>query len=300
LRRKYYLLDVFTEEALAGNPLAIVLDCDGLDTERMQKIAREFNLSETVFVFDPRDSINTARLRIFTPAKELPFAGHPLIGTAVLLAELRAPELLNRQDVGLVLEAEIDEIACDVRHDPGRGSKASFHLPKLPEKAGIAAAKSEIAAALALAEEDIGFAGHEPSVYSAGLALTFVPITSRAAIARAEPQTHLFGAAFAGAGAYLYTNETHDPKSAYHARMFAPNLGVREDPATGSAVAALAGVLMEYDKPGDGDHSFLIEQGYEMDRPSQITLGLEVAGRLLVSAVIAGSAVILAQGVIDL
>src|SRR2546430_1088407 len=94
LRRKFYTLDVFTDAALAGTPLAVVLDCDGLDTARMQAIAREFNLSETVFVRPPRDPAHTAHVRIFTPGRELPFAGHPTVGTAVLLAELRAPEML--------------------------------------------------------------------------------------------------------------------------------------------------------------------------------------------------------------
>jgi len=112
MRRTFYTLDVFTDVALAGNPLAVVLDCDGLDAARMQAIAREFNLSETVFVLAPRNPVNTARLRIFTPVRELPFAGHPTVGAAILLAHLRAPELLVREDLRIVVEEGVGEIVC--------------------------------------------------------------------------------------------------------------------------------------------------------------------------------------------
>ncbi|HWG05648.1 MAG TPA: PhzF family phenazine biosynthesis isomerase, partial [Beijerinckiaceae bacterium] len=126
MRRKFHTLDVFTEHALAGNPLAVVLDCDGLDDNRMQAIAREFNLSETVFVLEPADPVNTAKIRIFTPSRELPFAGHPTIGAAILIAELRAPELLAASDVTLVLEEGIGLVTCSVRHRPNQGPRASF------------------------------------------------------------------------------------------------------------------------------------------------------------------------------
>src|SRR5471030_2325611 len=130
--RQFYTLDVFTDVALAGNPLAVVLDSDGLDSARMQAIAREFNLAETVFVTEPRDPINTARLRIFTPGRELPFAGHPTIGSAVLLAHLRARDLLAREDLRLVLEEEIGEVVCVARHRKGQALAAYFTLPRLP------------------------------------------------------------------------------------------------------------------------------------------------------------------------
>jgi predicted PhzF superfamily epimerase YddE/YHI9 len=115
MTRRFFTLDVFAETALAGNPLAVVLDCGGLDDRRMQAIAREFNLSETVFVFEPMNPVNTARVRIFTPARELPFAGHPTVGTAALIAHIRARDLLAAQDMRIVLEEGIGDVACVVR-----------------------------------------------------------------------------------------------------------------------------------------------------------------------------------------
>jgi len=303
LRRSYYLIDVFTDEALAGNPLAVVTECDGLDAGLMQAIAREFNLSETVFVLDPKDPVNTARLRIFTPAQEMPFAGHPTIGSAALIAKLRAPDILRAQDVGIVLEEEIGPVQCSVRQRQGQALAANFILPRLPEQVDTAPADEAVAAALGLAVEDIGFANHRPSVYSVGLPFVLVPVAGLAAIARAAPDPHHFEAAFAAYGAaraYLYTAETMQPNHALHARMFAPGFGIREDPATGSAVAALTGALVAFERPQDGSHVLVIEQGFEMGRPSLITLSLDMQGGVLHSASIGGAAVILAQGTLDL
>ena len=301
MRRKFHTLDVFTNEPLAGNPLAVVLDAEGLDTARMQAIAREFNLSETVFVFAPRDPVNTAHVRIFTPGRELPFAGHPTVGAAVLLAELRAPEILLREDVGVVLEEAVGPVSCTVRHIKGDAPRASFVLPRLPafvEPLGSAAA---IAAALGLTPEDIGFGAHEPARYSAGVPFGFVPLASRAALGRVALNMDRWQAAF-GAGqapVFLYCDDPQGKGHAYRARMFAPDMGIAEDPATGAAVAGFSGAVMAYDKPGDGDHTIIIEQGFEMGRPSLITLGLDVAGGKLTSASIGGHAVMVAQGFID-
>ncbi len=164
MARRFFTLDVFTERALSGNPLAVVIDAAGLDDVRMQAIAAEFNLSETVFVLEPRDPVNTARLRIFTATRELPFAGHPTVGTAALLAHTRAPDLLATQDLRIVLEEEVGDVACVVRHRKGQALAANFDLPKLPERlAGPPPSRSEIAQGLGLAPDDIGFDRHEPS-----------------------------------------------------------------------------------------------------------------------------------------
>jgi trans-2,3-dihydro-3-hydroxyanthranilate isomerase len=302
VRRKFYTLDVFTEHALAGNPLAVLLDSDGLDTARMQAIAREFNLSETVFVLAPRDPINTAKVRIFTPARELPFAGHPTIGTAILLAELRAAEVLHKEDVQVVLEEMVGAIACTVRHIKDRAPRASFRLPRLPEYVEELGPVPAIADALGLLPAEIALEGHMATRYSAGVAFAFVPIANRAAMANVQLDRKHWQAAFGGNGRepiYLYCADPISREHAYHARMFAPELGVPEDPATGAAAAAFAGVIMRFDRPGDGEHTLVIEQGYEMGRASLITLGLEVAGGVLSSASIAGAAVIVAHGTID-
>jgi trans-2,3-dihydro-3-hydroxyanthranilate isomerase len=271
MRRNYHTLDVFTDAPFAGNPLAVVLDAEGLDDARMQQIAREFNLPETVFVVAPRDPVNSAALRIFTPARELPFAGHPTVGAAALLAHLRAPQLLAAQD----------------------------HLPRLPQSAGAAPSAAELAERLGLEAADIGFGAHRPSAYGAGVDFLFVPIAGAAAIAKASPDRAHWGAD-GGPGVYLYTRETTRDGAAYHARMFASGWGIREDPATGAAASAFAGVVMEFDQPADGEHVVVIEQGVEMGRPSMIGLGLEVEGGALKSASIGGSAVLIAEGTIDL
>src|ERR1019366_1969935 len=150
MRRAYCLLDVFTETPLAGNPLAVVLDADGLDDARMQAIAGEFNLAETVFVFAPRDPVNTAALRIFTPGRELPFAGHPTVGAAALVAHLRAPQMLTAQDLRLVLEERGGDVVGPPRPPRGRAPAPPSPRPRLPQEGAPAPATEEIAARLGL------------------------------------------------------------------------------------------------------------------------------------------------------
>ena len=300
---QFYTLDVFTEHAFSGNPLAIVLDAGDLDAAGMQNIAREFNLSETVFVLEPRDPVNTARIRIFTPARELPFAGHPTVGTAVLMGHLRAPELMARQDIGVVLEENVGPISCTVRQLKGKAARASFDLPTAPAHDGVPATTPIIAGALGLQLEDIGFDNHGPAIYSAGVPYTCVPVKNLEAIRRAQPQPATWGHAFGGnahRSAYLYTRDCVLPGSSFNTRMFFPLNSLVEDPATGSAAAAFAGVVMQFDKPADGDHTLILEQGFEMGRRSLITLGLEIAAGELTGASIGGSAVIVSQGTIHL
>ncbi len=266
----------------------------------MQRIAREFNLSETVFVFEPRNPIHSARIRIFTPGRELPFAGHPTIGAACLIGEVRAPSLIDAQDLRVVLEEEVGDVVCLVRHRVGRALAADFTLPRLPERLEHAPPPTaEIAEGLGLTESDIGFDRHEPSLFSAGAPFLFVPVRSLAAIARARPG-RMPWTENAGPATYLYTREVVDRGAAFHARMFGGGWGVPEDPATGSAAAAFAGVTLAFDRPQDGEHVLTIEQGLEMGRASLIVLGFEVRDAALRSASIGGSAVIVSSGALDL
>ena len=300
MARPFQTLDVFTETALAGNPLAVVLDAEGLDDIRMQAIAAEFNLSETVFVFEPRNPINTARVRIFTPKRELPFAGHPTVGTAALVAHLRAGDLLAAQDLRVVLEEPIGDVVCVARQRKGQALAAYFELPKLPEQLHFEPpSREEIAAGLGLEPQDIGFERHEPSLYSAGAPFLFVPIRSLDAIGRASPGV-MSWATKDGPATFIYTRETARQGSAYHARMFAGAWGVGEDPATGSAAAAFAGVVQAFDRPRDGEQTLIIEQGFEMGRPSLIALGLVIEAGALAAATIGGSVVRVASGSLDL
>ena len=298
MKRRFFTLDVFTDTPLAGNPLAVVLDSAGLDAPAMQAIAREFNLSETTFVLEPRDPVNTAALRIFTPARELPFAGHPTIGSAVMIAVVRAPEMLGRGDLQIVLEEEVGPLRCSVRRK-GNAYFASFGLPALPFTVPGVPDAAEVAAALGLIPADIGFDRHRISRYSCGTPYTFVPVAGLATIGGAAPDLPRFGPVFGEMGVFLYTRETASPENMVHARMFAPRFGIPEDPATGSAAAAFAGVAQEFETPEDGMHTITIEQGFEMGRPSLIHLTMDIAGGKLVSGEIGGSAVVVSQGTID-
>ena len=296
MKRRFVTLDVFTTRRHAGNPLAVVLEAEGLDTEAMQAIAREFNLSETVFILPPEQAGHRAALRIFTPGGELPFAGHPTVGTAVWLA-------LHDDAAGalpemLVLEEKVGPVSCAVEVRGSHAGHAVFTLPRLPERVGEAPALAATAAAVGLAPGEIGFGDHSPASYSAGVPFLFVPVATREAIGRAKPQAAEWQAAVGRGGAFLYTRETAETGHAYHARMFWPGTGIGEDRATGGAAAAFAGVVMACDRPEDGDHRLVIEQGYEMGRPSQITLEISVRGGALASARIGGSAVLVSEGVL--
>jgi trans-2,3-dihydro-3-hydroxyanthranilate isomerase len=305
MSRRFVTLDVFTGSALAGNPLAVVLDAEGLNDHAMQAIAREFNLSETVFVRPPADAKNRAALRIFTPGRELPFAGHPTVGTAVLLAIRDHTDTAGHVSHGHVafdLEEKVGLVPCSVEVADDGAGKAVFTLPKLPAEIGEPANDIALAAALSLKPGDIGYGLHKASVFSAGVGFTLVPVPSLDALARAKPDNAHWKAIRPAdhANAFVYTRDTGDPGLAYRARMFAPEMGVGEDPATGSAVAAFAGAVMAFDAPEDGEHRLTIGQGYEMGRPSQIELHLTVAGGRLVGAAIGGRAVIVSEGTLRL
>ena len=298
---RYFILDVFTKELFAGNPLAVVLDSDDLSDEQMQKIAREFNFSETVFVCKPENKAHSASLRIFTPAYELPFAGHPTVGTAVLLGFLRFPDLESEQNCVMLMEEKVGRIRAKVKLNSGRVGKAVFEVPQLTKPLSNVklGSKDEIAAALGLHIRDIGFENHVPTAYSAGVPFAMVPIRNLEAMKRARPVMPSWSTAFGAHehnDAYLYTRETTCHASSFHTRMFAPGMGITEDPATGSAAAAFAGVICQFDKPGQGSHRYSIEQGFEMDRPSIIELGLEVSEGRLTNETVGGHVVLVSEG----
>ncbi|MGO9389744.1 PhzF family phenazine biosynthesis protein [Rhodoblastus sp.] len=297
MRLAYHLLDVFTETPLAGNPLAVVPEADGLDFSQMQAIAREFNLSETVFVLTPRDPLHTARLRIFTPTQELPFAGHPTIGAACLIALLRAPDMIGARPLGLALEEEIGPVACEVSCYKG-SIRARFVAPQTPRILRDLTDKGKIAAALGLPVEDLGFDAHEPVVASAGLAFAFIPVAGRAALNRLAPKFANFGEVFGleRPACCVYSRETSDPAHHVQARVFVPGLGGNEDPATGSAACAFAAVACAFERPEDGEHTIVIEQGLAVGRPSLIALTMQVSGRQLVEASVGGACVRVGEG----
>src|SRR5262245_6209714 len=206
MRRPFATLDVFTDQRFAGNPLAVVLEAAGLDASAMQAIAREFNHPETVFVLAPADAAHRARVRIFTPVIELPFAGHPTVGTAVLLA-LRDGGAGARE---LVLEEGIGPVRCRAEPIDGARGRARFDVAQAPQEIGPIDDLPALAAALNLAPDELGCDSYPPSRWSAGVPFTFVPVRGLDAIARCRPQPASWDKAFAAdwrAGAYVFCRE---------------------------------------------------------------------------------------------
>lgn len=295
----FHTLDVFTDRRFGGNPLAVVRDADGLSPDEMQAIAREFNLSETVFVLKPENPAHSARVRIFTPLKEVPFAGHPTVGSAVLLATLKAPAGVASHDALVAFEQTVGIVRVGVRMRPGQPPFAEFDAPKLPKEAGALPPLETLAAGLGLIPSEIGFENHRPSCFAAGNAFAFVPVASLDAIARARINGEHWNRAFEEQGllgCYVYTRQCQHTASAFHARVFAPAAGIPEDPATGSAAVAFAGAIQHYDQPPDGVHKRAIEQGYEMGRPSQLQVTLTVEHGKLTNVRIGGHAVQVTEG----
>jgi trans-2,3-dihydro-3-hydroxyanthranilate isomerase len=294
---KFATYDVFTDTPFAGNPLAVVFDADVLSDAQMQTIAGEFNLSETIFIRAPANSAHAASVRIFTPTKELPFAGHPTTGGAIALAEARhgrdAPN-----DLLIVLEEKIGPVRCGVKIAATGASFAEFSVPKLSEAAGPDPDAEAVARLLGLSPAEIGFDRHAPSLYSAGVPFAMIPVASSAALARARPTASETRAAVGATEVFVYTRAEQHASHAFRARMFAPEIGIVEDPATGSAAAAFAGALARFEDLPDGWHTLPILQGVEMGRPSLIGLEVEIENGALAGARIAGKAVKVSEGML--
>lgn len=295
----YHVLDVFTDQRFSGNPVAVVLDAGRLKSSDMASIAREFNLAETVFIVPPENAAHTARMRIFTPTRELPFAGHPTVGTAALLASLKAGPGNGEHDAIVALEQGIGTVRVGVRVRAGCVPFAEFDAPRLPEMVGVAPASENIADALGLIPREIGFENHVPRKIDAGTAFLHVPVASLDALSKARVNTVEWARTIEPLdclGVYLYTRQCVHTTSAFHARMFAPGVGVYEDPATGSAAVGFAAAAFAYDEYPDGVHKRVIEQGFEMGRPSTIFLTLVAKGGKLTVVRIGGHAVHVAEG----
>ncbi|HEY9010213.1 MAG TPA: PhzF family phenazine biosynthesis protein [Devosia sp.] len=292
MKLDYLLLDVFTTERLKGNPLAVVLKADHLLDDQMQAIAGEFNLSETVFICKPRLDRHSARVRIFTPAVELPFAGHPTVGAAVVLG-------LQYRSTAVRIEEEVGLITCVIEQPEKRSAFARFALPKLPEPAGEAPDADRLAAALGLSPDEIGCAPYRPAIYSAGVLFYLVPVRDAAALRRVKPERRGWGEVFplGHSSVYVFTETPDEKENQFAARMFAPGMGLGEDPATGAAAAALIGLLAEHGK--EGQTELVLRQGVEMGRPSRIFIQFRKSGGKLTHGGIGGHAVIVGEGALD-
>jgi trans-2,3-dihydro-3-hydroxyanthranilate isomerase len=285
---RYYVADVFTSIPYTGNPLAVVPDARGLTTEAMTKIAREFNLSETVFVLPPRDRHHTRAVRIFTPARELPFAGHPTIGTAIVLATAGyVTSSTIDGDIEIVLEEGVGPVPVRVRMMNGMPDFAKLTAKHPQVVGGTPPDRAVVAAMLSLASKDIVAGPRQIETWSCGVPYLFVPVVNREAVGRARPLGDLDGHAV-----FVFAHSGSD----IHARMFAPELGVVEDPATGSAAAALGGYLAARDARQDGTLTWAISQGVEMGRPSLIELEVDREGGQVTAVRVGGRAVVVSEG----
>lgn len=291
----YTILDVFTKERLQGNPLAVVHDADHLSDEQMQAIAKEFNLSETVFIHKPKIDRHMAELRIFTPAEELPFAGHPTVGAAVLLG-------LRLRSSAIRLEEKVGTIVAITEKTSKSSGHARFAVPKLAERVADAPSPDQIARSLGLQEEEIGCAGLEPAVYSAGVPFVCVPVRDVDALSRIRLERRGWREVFTGMSkqVYVFTEARDEVGVNFASRAFVELGGIKEDPATGSAAAALCGLLADEYFSEDGLFDLVIRQGADMGRRSYIEAQIKLEEGRLTHAGIGGHAIVLAEGTLNL
>lgn len=295
---RYYTLDVFTDRAFGGNPLAVVFDGENLSGETMQAIASEFNLSETVFVLPPARPSATHRVRIFTPRTELPFAGHPTVGTAFLLASLGQCDLRGPRPE-LVLEEGVGDIHVSVRLSNGKVVGAQMSVPKMPVPGPEAPSAARLAEMLSLTAADL-HTDIAPRAWSCGLPFLFVALRDVDSVRRAALRQEVWAKLLDGytaSNVFVFAFGAIAPDAQIHARMFAPAFGIPEDPATGAAVSALAGCIGE--GLADGRHAWVVEQGIEMGRPSRIELECEKSGGRIVAVRVGGPSVRISEGVIS-
>jgi trans-2,3-dihydro-3-hydroxyanthranilate isomerase len=298
VRRRFVTCDVFTDTRFGGNPLAVVLDAEGLDAAQMQQVAREFNYSETTFVL-PAEHGHDRRVRIFTPSREVPFAGHPNVGTAFVLASsgefggIDAPLVVTFEERAGLVPVTVQRrdgggIWCELR-----APEALTLGPELPVAA--------VAEAVGLAPHDIATDRHAPRVASVGLEFIVAELADRSALERARPDgaalERLVALGASTPDIHLYVADgTHGVD--LRARMFAPFDGVTEDPATGSANCALVGLLASL-VDTDGERSWRIIQGVEMGRPSVLDARVQRAGGEVAGVWIGGSSVLVSEGWIE-
>jgi len=293
----YETVDVFTDTAFGGNPLAVVFGGEALSAERMQAIAAEFGYSETTFVLPPKDPANTAHVRIFTPSREVPFAGHPNVGTATVLG-WRGEVFGKPVGMDLVFEEEAGLVPVSLMVEDGRPVGATLTTPRGFEW-GEEIPVEVITACLGLEAGDIVTGNHPPREGSVGLGFIFVELKDRAALAKAAPNGGAFRELLAHReipDIHCYVRTSGEEGFDLRTRMFAPVDGVDEDPATGSANAALTGLITPFVASGDGACTFRIAQGVEMGRPSTLLSAADYADGLVGNIRIGGRCVAMMRG----
>lgn len=294
MRRRFVTVDVFTERPFGGNPLAVVLDAEGLSTAQMQAVAREFNYSETTFVLPPRLPDHDAWVRIFTPRREVPFAGHPNVGTAFVLARLDSAGAGKR----LVFEEAAGLVPVELLREGGMVVGAELIAPERLRRSE-AMTEADVAACLSLAADDIATSAHVPAIASVGLAFVVVELSGRDALARVQTDMAAFRRHMPRGGAngvFAYVRDGDDVQ----ARMFAPLSGIDEDPATGSATCALVALLADLAPEPVLDLRLRVEQGVDMGRPSLLLARARKEAGQVVEVKVGGRCVPMLEGTFDL
>ena len=304
----FHTLDVFTESTFGGNPLGLFPNATHLPTELMQRIAREMNLSETVFLGPPQTDHGTAQVRIFTPSVEVPFAGHPTVGTALFIAHQRlAGEAVvskaTTAELTIILEENVGLVPVDVRIEDGKPVFGRFTTAMLPEHRESPHSCQDLAHMVGLNPEDICPEGLYPEMVSCGLPYHIIPVRTIEAVGRAVLDMALWKTMLADSWAhhvYIVCMEAEGDEVDIRVRMFAPGSGVAEDPATGSAAAALGGYLSNLDTCEEGSLSWTIEQGIEMDRPSLIYVEADRSDGATSAVRVGGRAVLVSTGTMQI
>jgi trans-2,3-dihydro-3-hydroxyanthranilate isomerase len=292
MKRTYVTVDVFTDRKFGGNPLAVVLDAEGLSGAQMQAVAAEFNYAETTFVLPPKDPNHTAEVRIFTPKAEMPFAGHPNVGTAFMLAHLG-----RVTGDRLVFEEKAGLVPLELTRTAGQVTAARLAAPR-PFTMGETVEASLVAEACGLDPRDIK---GTPVVVSTGNNFLFAEVVSREALKRAAGRTDVFARHLPmerTVGIHLFV-PIHEDGVEIQTRMFAPLFGVPEDPATGSANVSLAGLLAHRDPRADVSLAMTIGQGFDMGRPSILQGAADKKGGTVTATYIGGRCVPMMTGTIE-
>lgn len=302
MRYKFYTADVFTDQIFGGNQLAVFPKAEGLEPQQMQQIAREFNISETVFVFPPQTPQGTRRLRIFTPGTELPFAGHPTVGTAYILSTIGEISLQGEMTT-IVFEEGVGLVPVKIRAQNSKPVYTELKAAQMPEFGSEPPLIKDLAAMLSLDTCDLLNGENSPQAVSCGVPFLFIPLRNREVLGKAQLKRELWQqllSSYWASSVYLFTYDPELSGSDLRARMFAPALGIDEDPATGAAATALAGYLSIRNPLIDGTLGWIVEQGFEMGRPSLIKVEADKENHKIKEIRVGGSSVLVSEGTIDL
>jgi trans-2,3-dihydro-3-hydroxyanthranilate isomerase len=295
---RFLTLDVFTASPFGGNQLAVFPDATAIPESQLAQITREFNFSEVTFCYPPADPAHTRRVRIFTPGGEIPFAGHPVIGTAAALA-LHERALGDAREGRFTFELGVGVVPVDARIESDARAWAELSVAKLPEIGPQAPTINTLADILSLEPGDLVGGALSPQAVSCGMPFLLVPVKSLGALARARVRIEPWERTLKRFWSPEVFVAARDPEKGEHhwrARMFAPGINIPEDPATGSAIAAFGGWLALKDTRADATFAWTVDQGIEMGRPAQLAVRCEKVAGQVTAVRVAGQAVLMSEG----